>query len=76
MCRVLYGLTATELTARLFEEFGILINNLGEKQGLDDRFVRFACRTMEDNADLVQAIQAISATIPEKAGYLEKGTVR
>ena len=73
MCRIVYGLGATELTARLFEEFGILINNLGNKSGLEDRFVRFACRTTEDNADLIQAIQAISATIPEPAAYSRRG---
>ena len=76
MCSIDYGLTATELTARLFDEFGILINNLGGKSGLEDRFVRFACRTTEDNAELVQALQAISATVPEESKYAGKGAVR
>ncbi len=62
LCRVLNGLTATELTDRLFGEFRILINNCGRKNGLDDRFVRMASRTLEENAQLVQALQALDAT--------------
>ena len=62
LCRLLRGVTATELTARLFEEFNILINNCGKKAGLDDQFVRMASRTVEENTQLVQALQALAAT--------------
>ena len=63
LCRILYGLTATELTTRLFEEFSVLINDCSGKKGLDSRFVRMASRTAEENAELVQALQVLAATI-------------
>ena len=63
LSRLLKGFTATELTTRLFEEFGILINDCTRKAGLDGSFVRMASRTVEENAQLVQALQALDATI-------------
>ena len=63
LCRILYGLTAPELTARLLEEFRILINDCSGKKGLDSRFVRMASRTAEENAELVQSLQALAANI-------------
>jgi threonine-phosphate decarboxylase len=73
LCRILSSFTATELTSRLFEESNILINNCGKKSGLDDRFIRMASRTVEENAQLIQAIRALFATIPleEMAPSLE-----
>jgi threonine-phosphate decarboxylase len=62
LCRLLRDFTATELTARLFEEFHILINDCSKKIGLDSSFVRMASRTVEENAQLIQALQALSAT--------------
>ena len=70
LSRLLYGFTATELTTRLFEEFRILINDCSRKKGLDGSFVRMASRTVEENARLVQALQALDATIPaEERAY-------
>ena len=69
MCGVRGGIDAEELTARLFEEFGILINNVSGKEGFRDQFVRFACRTTEDNADLIQALQVIAATVSSEKQY-------
>ena len=70
LSRLLYGFTATELTTRLFEEFRVLINDCSRKKGLDGRFVRMASRTVEENAQLVQALQALDATIPaEERAY-------
>ena len=64
LSRLIYGFTATELTSSLFEEFQVLINDCSRKKGLDGSFVRMASRTMEENAQLVQALQALDATIP------------
>ncbi|MDP6102046.1 MAG: histidinol-phosphate transaminase [Dehalococcoidia bacterium] len=71
LSRLLKGFTATELTTRLFEDFRILINDCSRKKGLDGSFVRMASRTVEENAQLVQALQALDATIP-----MEEGTFR
>jgi threonine-phosphate decarboxylase len=62
LSQVLHGITATELTARLFKESNILINDCSGKKGLDNRFVRMASRTVEENAQLVQALQSLAVT--------------
>ena len=64
LSKLLYGFTGTELTTRLFEEFKVLINDCSRKMGLDGSFVRMASRTVEENAQLIQALQALDATIP------------
>ncbi len=63
LSQVIHGITAGELTARLFKESNILINDCSGKRGLDNRFVRMASRTVEENAQLVQALQSLSATV-------------
>ena len=63
LSQVLHGITAMELTARLFRESNILINDCSGKKGLDSRFVRMASRTVEENAQLVQALQSLAATV-------------
>ena len=63
LCKILYGFTAPQLTACLFEEFNILINDLSSKKGLDDRFVRIASRTEEENVQLVQCLRSLASTI-------------
>ena len=60
LCRILNGFTAPQLTSSLFEEFNILINDCSGKQGFDDRFVRMASRTAEENVQLTQALQALA----------------
>jgi histidinol-phosphate/aromatic aminotransferase/cobyric acid decarboxylase-like protein len=67
LCQLLYGQTSEELTARLFEHSRALINNCGSKHGLDDRFVRIACRTQEENSRLVGALKEIGALVPPAA---------
>jgi histidinol-phosphate/aromatic aminotransferase/cobyric acid decarboxylase-like protein len=64
LCRVLDDFTATELTARLFDESRMLINDCSRKKGLDGRFVRMASRTAEENTQLIQALQALATTSP------------
>ena len=64
LCRVLDGRTAEEVTAGLFERSRVLINNCGSKHGLDDRFVRVACRTREENSKLVEALKGIGTFVP------------
>ena len=60
LCKILYGFTAAQLTAALYDEFKILVNDCSRKKGLDDRFVRIASRTKEDNIQLVQALRQLS----------------
>ena len=67
LCQLLRDFTATELTARLFEEFHILINDCSKKVGLDGSFIRIAPRTVEENAQLIQALQALVGTAPVEA---------
>ena len=64
LCRLLHGLTAAALTARLFDESKILINDCGNKHGLDGRFVRVASRTREENAQFVEALHSLEAASP------------
>ena len=68
LSQVLHGFTGPELTARLFDDFGILINDCSGKVGLDERFVRMASRTTEENADLVQALQTLHAAVQAGEG--------
>jgi threonine-phosphate decarboxylase len=60
LCKILYGFTAEQLTATLYKEFKILINDCSRKRGLDDHFVRIASRTKEDNIQLVQDLRQLS----------------
>jgi histidinol-phosphate/aromatic aminotransferase/cobyric acid decarboxylase-like protein len=60
LCKILYGFTAAQLTAALYNEFRILVNDCSRKRGLDDHFVRIASRTKEDNIQLVQALRQLS----------------
>ena len=64
LCRILNGLSATELTARLFKEFRILINDCSRKRGLDSRFVRMASRTEQENRELVQVLRSLADAAP------------
>jgi len=57
LCRILHGFNASELTAHLFNRHRILANNCGGKEGLDDSFLRLACRTEEENAELLEALR-------------------
>jgi threonine-phosphate decarboxylase len=66
LCKTLDGLTAAQLTASLYQEFKILINDCSHKKGLSDCFVRIASRTKEDNARLVQALRQLSYATPGK----------
>ena len=59
LCRVLSDLTASDLTDKLFNGFGILVNDCSRKKGLDGSFVRIASRTTEENIELVQALKNI-----------------
>lgn len=65
LSRLLYGFTASELTTRLFEECGILINDCSNKTGLDGRFVRMASRTSDENYQLIQALKSLVVKVPE-----------
>ena len=60
LCWVLYGFTAQELTDALFERNRILVNNCGSKYGLDDHFVRIACRTEDENDWLVEVLKEMA----------------
>ena len=66
LSRVLHSFTGESLTANLFNEFGMLINNMSTKRGLEseeDNFVRMASKTAEENAELIRAVQELEATM-------------
>ena len=68
LSRVLHTFTGGSLTAALFNEFGMLINDMSKKKGLDSGqggFVRMASKTGEENDELVQAAKELEATIPK-----------
>jgi threonine-phosphate decarboxylase len=73
LCRLLRGFTATELTARLFDEFHILINDCSKKVGLDESFFRIAPRTVEENALLIQALRSIATAAEVEEPTLGRG---
>lgn len=60
LCQILYGFTGEELTTRLFEDSRVLVNNCGSKDGLEGNFIRIACRTEEDNDNLVEIFKRLA----------------
>ena len=68
LCRTSPDLTATEITARLFDEFGVLVNDCSGKRGLDSRFFRIASRTAEENEELLRILLAIGSETPAPQG--------
>jgi histidinol-phosphate/aromatic aminotransferase/cobyric acid decarboxylase-like protein len=47
------------LTEHLFNRHRILVNNCGGKEGLEDSFIRIACRTEEENSELLRALKEL-----------------
>ena len=68
LCRTSPHLTGSRITARLFDEFGVLVNDCSGKRGLDSRFFRIASRTTEENEKLVGILQAIARGAPTPEG--------
>lgn len=68
LCRSTSDLTGSEITARLFGEFGFLVNDCSGKRGLDSRFFRIASRTTEENEELVRALLALASETTAPAG--------
>ena len=68
LCRTSSGLTGSGITARLFDEFGVLVNDCSGKSGLGSRFFRIASRTTEENEELVRMLLAIASETPAPAG--------
>ena len=60
LCRILADFTASDLTDKLFNGFGMLVNDCSRKNGLNGSFVRIASRTTEENIELVQALKNIA----------------
>jgi histidinol-phosphate/aromatic aminotransferase/cobyric acid decarboxylase-like protein len=59
LLQVLYGFTGEELATRLFEDSRVMVNNCGAKDGLEGEFIRVACRTEEDNRQLLEAFMRL-----------------
>ena len=55
-CETKNDFTSPDLTSTLFNKFNILINDCSSKIGMDDRFVRIASRTEEENRELIDAL--------------------
>ena len=68
LCRTVPGLTGSGVTTRLFDEFGVLVNDCSGKQGLDNRFFRIASRTSEENEELVRILLAMASDMPALEG--------
>ena len=76
LSRVIGGSTGSELTARIFEECNILINDCGGKKGLTGQYVRMASRTKKENAELVEALLSLSANMPAEEAHPDGSTRR
>jgi len=61
LCRTSPGLTGTGVTERLFDEFGVLVNDCSGKGGLDSRFFRIASRTTAENEELVRTLLSMAS---------------
>jgi histidinol-phosphate/aromatic aminotransferase/cobyric acid decarboxylase-like protein len=59
LCRTAQDLTGSAVTARLFDEFGVLVNDCSGKNGLDSRFFRIASRTTGENEQLIRTLQVM-----------------
>ena len=57
LCRTQDPLTGSGVTERLFQDFGVLVNDCSGKSGLDSRFFRVAARTTEENEGLVRILR-------------------
>jgi histidinol-phosphate/aromatic aminotransferase/cobyric acid decarboxylase-like protein len=68
LCRTSPDLTGSEITARLFDEFGVLVNDCSGKRGLDSRFFRIASRTTEENQELVRILGVMASETPAPEG--------
>ena len=66
LCRVADGMTVPELTARLYDEHQMIINDCSGKRGLEGPFVRMASRTEEENLELVRALRMLADTVPAR----------
>jgi histidinol-phosphate/aromatic aminotransferase/cobyric acid decarboxylase-like protein len=64
LCRTSPDLTGTEVTARLFNDFGVLVNDCSGKGGLDSRFFRIASRTTVENEELLRTFLAMASETP------------
>ena len=64
LCRTSPVLTGSGITARLFDDFGVLVNDCSGKHGLDARFFRIASRTTEENEELVRILLAVASETP------------
>ena len=68
LCRTSPDFTGSEITARLFDEAGILVNDCSGKNGLDDRFFRIASRTTGENEAFVSTLLAMESRAPAAQG--------
>jgi histidinol-phosphate/aromatic aminotransferase/cobyric acid decarboxylase-like protein len=68
LCRTSPDLTGSDITARLFDEFNVLVNDCSGKRGLDSRFFRIASRTTEANEKLIRTLLAIANERPAPEG--------
>ncbi len=58
MCEILYPYTSKELTKNLLNKYNILIKDLSNKEGLNNKqYIRLAIKTPEENNILIDAIK-------------------
>lgn len=59
-CKILYDdMNSGELCARLFTNYNIFIKDCSKKTSLNDKFIRIAVRTKQDNDTLIEALKEI-----------------
>ena len=68
LCRTTTDLTGAEVSARLFDEYRVLINDCSGKQGLNSRYFRIAAKTAEENDALVRILLAMANGTPTVDG--------
>jgi histidinol-phosphate/aromatic aminotransferase/cobyric acid decarboxylase-like protein len=68
LCRTSPDLTGSQVTARLFDESNVLVNDCSGKNGLDSRFFRIASRTTQENEALVRILLAMESKAPATQG--------
>lgn len=60
LCKILSNaITSEELCTKLFTDYNIFIKDCSKKTSLDDKFIRIAVRTKQDNDTLIEALKEI-----------------
>jgi len=74
-CEVAGGWTAPLVCDELFKQSGILIKNLGSKNGLEhNRYVRIASRTLDENRKCLSALMSLGKPKQSGTRQIDRGS--